>query len=878
MKFNSIKNKLVFTISLFIALLLVAIAAGTSAYFRYASQKRTSDQQFVMVTVQAQNLDRHITIARKLLVDAASIAPEDIVSNSTVTQKWLDMRIGLRTYFSHSQIVLDKTGMLIATFPANPRVYGKSFAYRDFYKKSMSSGKPYISEPFVAVVSNSPIVMITTPLLAKDGSIKGLLCGAIDLQEKEGLFGSLKKTRIGTSGYMYMFTADRTMIMHPDPSRIMKQDVKPGMNKLFDKALDGFEGSGETVNSRGQHFLVSFKRLQSTGWILAANYPAAEAYLPITRFRNYYLLGMFIVLLAAVAMAWKLGSGIAKPLTDFTTLIDALAQPTAEKGVRLDDRRSDELGLLAGSFNSMLDNVQRHEEELNKSNERFKQLAEIFPETIFEARPDGLATFVNSHGLDQFRLTEAEFAKGMNIFDLVAPEFRLLIAERIKEKLQGVDHGYIEYRALRADGTTFDAMGLSVPICNDGVMSGVRGFVLDISRSKQVEEELRHARDMAEVANRIKSEFLANMSHELRTPMNGVIGMAQLLEFTDLTEEQQEYVAALKMSGNNMLDLINAILDLSKIEAGKITIESVEFSLVCCLNEIVLMQKAAICKKGLILNLELDEEIPRLLVGDQLRLKQIVLNLLGNATKFTSSGSITVSAHILERYDSSVLLQIAIRDTGIGISAGALDNIFKPFVQEDSSTTRLFGGTGLGLTISLRLVELMGGSISAESTPGVGSCFRVVIPFCFLLKGATDNEPVKKTVIPSASPLLRILFAEDNPVNVLFGVSLLKKLGHEVVTVGNGVECLAELDKGPFDLVLMDIQMPVMNGEDALKSIRQREHGADIPVIALTAFALKQDKERFMSEGFNGYLSKPYEIDRIVAEIERVMGKGDSVL
>ncbi|MDD2501822.1 MAG: ATP-binding protein [Geobacter sp.] len=514
------------------------------------------------------------------------------------------------------------------------------------------------------------------------------------------------------------------------------------------------------------------------------------------------------------------------------------------------------------------------EEKLNNHNLFITTLLDMIPTPVFykddKRRYLGCnQAFKDFTGLDDQQLV------GKTVFDIAPADVAQRYDEEDQLLLASPGSQSYESKVLAADGVMKTVLFNKATYTDaTGQVSGIVGAMFDITDLKDLQNCTQQAKEAAEQANRAKSEFLANMSHELRTPMNGVLGMAQLLEMTALDSDQQEYVAAIMQSGTNLVKIIGDILDLSKIEADRIELEQETFSVRNTVEQVTALLRPQAQARGLGLFSRIDPELPDLFIGDQGRIKQILLNVLSNGIKFTSSGSISLTLLSGPAAGGRVSLRFSIKDTGIGIPSQHLHKLFIPFSQADSSTTRRFGGTGLGLAISKQLAELMGGSISVDSTEGAGSTFFIKLP----LELATSRYCEQQTTVtPSvaASPTPenhRILVVEDDLLNQKVISMMLGKIGYQTGLAADGEEALILLAAEPFDLVLMDCSMPVLDGYLATARIRNPATGLQnhqVPIIALTARAMREDREKCLQAGMNDYLSKPVRCDDLQKVLNR---------
>jgi PAS domain S-box-containing protein len=523
------------------------------------------------------------------------------------------------------------------------------------------------------------------------------------------------------------------------------------------------------------------------------------------------------------------------------------------------------------------------EEALRKSEEKFRHVVQNVDELFWMMNAAATEMLYISPAYERIwgRTCESLYDEPMSWIEAIHPEDREM-ANAMWARQLGGERVDSEYRIVRPDGGVRWVCDRAFPVRDEeGAIIRVVGVACDITERKQTEHELIAAKQAAELASIAKSEFVANMSHEIRTPMNGIIGLTALALDTALSTEQRAYLEAVKNSADSLLTILNDILDFSKIEAGKLHLERIDFDLRKIIEPMLAGFAIRARHKGLEMRCCISPQVPSTLAGDPGRLRQILVNLISNAIKFTERGAIVLTVQQTAATNDSVELHISVADTGIGVPSDKQQAIFASFVQADSSSTRRFGGTGLGLAIASQLVQMMKGRIWVESEPGKGSTFhftaRLSVPLPSAQSRPSQAEvacpPTMAPALPQPEKVLHLLVVEDNEVNLLLATRLIRKQGHTFTVAHNGHEALEALATEEFNCVLMDLQMPLMDGVEATARIRQgeRETGVHIPVIAMTAHAMAGDRERCLKAGMDDYIAKPIDARNLWITIERTL-------
>jgi len=532
---------------------------------------------------------------------------------------------------------------------------------------------------------------------------------------------------------------------------------------------------------------------------------------------------------------------------------------------------SDELLDIVNFLDEQIDKRVQAEYMLRIREEKYRNIAANMRLGLLEVDNNDHINFVNQSFCDMSGYTVEELM-GAEASTLFAKDDQVAI---LRQKTDLRRHGHsdaYELKVYNKKGEPKWWLISGAPHYNDkGDLIGSIGIHLDITGQKRLEHDLKEAKLQAEKSAEAKELFLANMSHEIRTPMNAIMGMSQQLYKTTLTSRQSTFLHAILHSAEHLLVIINDILDISKIEAGKLNLEAIGFSMQESVQGALEVMQHKAEEKGLVLKAVIDEAVNEVLIGDPHRFKQVLLNMISNSIKFTEKGSVTIGCSVLATAAGRQTIQITVRDTGIGMDEAYLGQLFNKFSQEDDSVARKYGGTGLGMSICKKLIELMDGRIEVSSKKNEGTAITFILPF---QTGNQSDLPAKEEMVFNSSLLAgcRILLVEDNEMNRLVATTTLEHYSVELQEAVNGEEAIRMLKNAHFDLVLMDVQMPVMNGIEATHAIR-RDISATIPIIALTANAIKGESDKCIAAGMNAYISKPFQEQVLVRTICSLLGK-----
>ena len=532
---------------------------------------------------------------------------------------------------------------------------------------------------------------------------------------------------------------------------------------------------------------------------------------------------------------------------------------------------------------------------LRDARERLKSITASIPGVIYQRRvgPDGdiRYTYISDGAKDLFGVSPEEIISDPKaLFDCHGPEYRDTFRERLLQASRDLTMWDVEAQIIKRNGEEMWTHAIARPQRQPDGSVLWDGVILDATRIKRAEIALHSAKEQAEAANRAKSEFLGVISHEIRTPLNGILGMAELMGRTNLTDRQSRYMNTITQSGEALLSIVNDILDITKIEAGEQSLASEIFSLRQCVADVVSLFRGMAERKRLALTDGFDDELPALVRGDPVRLRQILANLINNAVKFTNEGDVSIDVRLQGRSDGAASVVFEVSDTGIGIPEEHRSRLFEPFHQVDSSYSRKQGGTGLGLTITHHLVEMMNGEIEVRSEEGRGSTFQIVIPLPVVeetldtgVADVSETDAVDWPESDAPPTKIRALVAEDNVVNQEVILENLWAMGCEADTALNGLEAVEAFEQNAYDIILMDCQMPEMDGFEATRKIREielvrnlkdgkRHH---IPIIAVSAHTMAGDREHCLLVGMDDHLGKPFTFDQLQGTINFWLKKSD---
>ena len=747
-RWRSLKAGVTFLTLGILVLSIWALAFYTSRMLQSDMQHQLGEQQFSTAALVAQGLNDELKARVNALEKYAQgrIVPS-MLGDPPALQERLEGSPAILSMFNGGIYVTGVDGVAIASVPASSRRVGTSYMERDYIAAAIREGRSSIGKPVMGKLMQSPILVMAAPIRDAQGKVIGALAGVTDLAQSNCL-DRITQSRYGESGgYLLIAPQHNLFVTATDKSRIMQPLPAPGINAMHDRYMQGYEGFGVGTNSRGESELSAARGVPVTGWFVVATLPTREAFAPIDAMTQRILLSTLVFSLVAGALTWWLITRMLQqrfaPMLAASRTLSVLAEVN-QPIQTLPITSQDEIGELIGGFNRLLETLRTREQALQLNQLMLARTERIAHVGSWEWH---VATDTVKWSDELFRIFQRDPAEGAPSFvehaALYVPEDLQRLRDAVDATLrQGVPYE-LELRAIRKDGSNRVCLARGEAERDaGGTVVLLFGSLQDITERKQAEAELerhRHhletlvqertaalsvAKEAAEAANRAKTAFLATMSHELRTPMNGIMGMTSLALHRATDPRQVEHLTQVTRSSKDLLAIINDILDFSKMESERFVLDEVEFSLGTVMESLFSLQAPLAKGKGLKLDTSLAPELSRLpLRGDAQRLSQVLGHLISNGIQFTDAGTVTVQARMAEETSSEVLVRFEVQDTGVGISVVDQRLLFTAFQQVDGSTTRKHGGIGLGLALSKRLVQAMGGSIGVESAEGSGTTF-----------------------------------------------------------------------------------------------------------------------------------------------------------